>query len=362
MFHDRVGRLGLPSGHRIRHISEGQRSQVGLDAGYRRLFLDYLVHYAREEGKTVLVTSHVVQDMERLVDDVILLRRGTPAHQTALPDFMADSCAYHLPATSAPGPLPVPAAPIHALEREADGALSIFVFAAPEPVSAALPARGIDPAGLTERPMTLEDAFVGNGCRCTCRSALRRWFWRIWGSASAWWWRSSAFRWGFLALSVGAFFPVEFVTSALSTAAPWVLGGIVGYLGAALVLLESDFRYRAVNLAVAGGSAGLCHRTADAMVFLNVDTLTPDPDLTARFTAALRAQGFVFPARLVAGKQTILKPWDAGALSPIPPARCSMCCGSAARSTWRARRSRRISTSATSRWPKPHGTRNWDWC
>ncbi|MBK1637208.1 DUF4857 domain-containing protein [Rhodovulum adriaticum] len=45
---------------------------------------------------------------------------------------------------------------------------------------------------------------------------------------------------------------------------------------------------------------------------LNVDVNRPDPDLTDRFNAALAGAGFAFPARLVAGKQTILKPWDAG--------------------------------------------------
>ncbi len=52
--------------------------------------------------------------------------------------------------------------------------------------------------------------------------------------------------------------------------------------------------------------------TADAMEFLNVDTNTVDTDLTTRFTMALTAAGFAFPAGLVAGKPTILKPLDEG--------------------------------------------------
>ena len=54
--------------------------------------------------------------------------------------------------------------------------------------------------------------------------------------------------------------------------------------------------------------------TPDAMEFLNVDTNTVDPALTARFTGALLAAGFTFPARLVAGRPTILKPFDDGYL------------------------------------------------
>eukprot|EP00975_Prorocentrum_lima_P022832 4806200-Prorocentrum_lima.AAC.1 len=65
-------------------MSNGQRSQValglilaqnpellilddfslGLDPGYRRLFVDYLRDYARSENKTVFLTSHIIQDME----------------------------------------------------------------------------------------------------------------------------------------------------------------------------------------------------------------------------------------------------------------------------------------------------------
>ena len=81
---------------RISRMSCGQRSQValglilaqnpellvlddfslGLDPGYRRLFVDYLRDYARSENKTVFLTSHIIQDMERLVDDCIIMDYG----------------------------------------------------------------------------------------------------------------------------------------------------------------------------------------------------------------------------------------------------------------------------------------------
>lgn len=52
--------------------------------------------------------------------------------------------------------------------------------------------------------------------------------------------------------------------------------------------------------------------TADRIEFLNVDTNAIDETLTARFTTALQAEGFSFPARFAAGKPTILKPFDEG--------------------------------------------------
>lgn len=180
VFYDLVDRLGLHGSHRIRNMSEGQRSQVvlglvmaqdpdllilddytmGLDAGYRRLFLDYLVHYARAGQKTVLVTSHVVQDMERLVDDVIFLRRGGDVFQTSLTAFMTDFQKYRLAAPT-PDDLPNGNGEIHNLEREADGSVSIYAFRDREDIVAALRAHGVDPDKLVGVPMTLEDAFIG---------------------------------------------------------------------------------------------------------------------------------------------------------------------------------------------------------
>jgi len=179
-FWDLVDRLDLPRDHRIRHMSEGQRSQVvlglvmaqdpdllllddytmGLDAGYRRLFLDHLVHHARAGRKTVLVTSHVVQDMERLVDTVIILRRGGRVLQTDLASFMAGFRHWRLPA-GATAETPAVGGVLHNVEREPDGALSLFAFADRPRIEAELRGHGIATDALEDVPMTLEDAFVG---------------------------------------------------------------------------------------------------------------------------------------------------------------------------------------------------------
>lgn len=107
-YHDLVSLLGLQGDHKIAHMSCGQRSQVvlgllfaqepdllilddyslGLDAGYRRLFLEYLEEYVRHHQRTVLLTSHVVQDMEQMVDEMLFLDRGGRAIQSGLKEFM----------------------------------------------------------------------------------------------------------------------------------------------------------------------------------------------------------------------------------------------------------------------------------
>ena len=85
----------LPS-QKLSTMSCGQRSQValgllfaqdpellilddfsmGLDPGYRRLFVEYLREYASAENKTVFLTSHIIQDMEMLIDDCMIMDYG----------------------------------------------------------------------------------------------------------------------------------------------------------------------------------------------------------------------------------------------------------------------------------------------
>ena len=53
-------------------------------------------------------------------------------------------------------------------------------------------------------------------------------------------------------------------------------------------------------------------RMTDRMEFINVDTNTVDEKMTGQFTQALQQAKFLFPAKLVAGKVSILKPFDEG--------------------------------------------------
>ena len=95
-YYELMARLKVAPRQKISRMSCGQRSQValglilaqdpdllvlddfslGLDPGYRRLFVDYLKEYASSEEKTVFLTSHIIQDMERLIDDCIIMDYG----------------------------------------------------------------------------------------------------------------------------------------------------------------------------------------------------------------------------------------------------------------------------------------------
>jgi len=95
-YYELLKRLQVTEKQRISNMSCGQRSQValgllfaqdpdllilddfsmGLDPGYRRLFVQYLKEYASDGDKTIFLTSHIIQDMEMLIDDCIILDYG----------------------------------------------------------------------------------------------------------------------------------------------------------------------------------------------------------------------------------------------------------------------------------------------
>lgn len=95
-YYDLMNMLKVAPRQKISRMSCGQRSQValglilaqdpellilddfslGLDPGYRRLFVEYLRDYTKSENKTVFLTSHIIQDMERLIDDCIIMDYG----------------------------------------------------------------------------------------------------------------------------------------------------------------------------------------------------------------------------------------------------------------------------------------------
>lgn len=97
LYYELLKRLQVTSTQKLSTMSCGQRSQIalgllfaqnpdllilddfsmGLDPGYRRLFVEYLKEYATAEGKTIFLTSHIIQDMEMLIDDCMILDYGS---------------------------------------------------------------------------------------------------------------------------------------------------------------------------------------------------------------------------------------------------------------------------------------------
>lgn len=185
LFYLMVGKLGLPDNQLIRNMSCGQRSQVvlglimaqqpdllilddysiGLDAGYRRLFLDELRDYLDSGRRTVLLTSHVIQDMEQFVDEVIFLERGGHLLQTSLADFKDSFRCFRLPRNGA-GTFPIEQVKgarnsiVKNIEAHT-GFWDLFGFAGKDQVMGVIAEMGWRVDELEEVPMNLEDAFIG---------------------------------------------------------------------------------------------------------------------------------------------------------------------------------------------------------
>lgn len=113
-YYELMNRLKVAPGQRISRMSCGQRSQValglilaqdpellvlddfslGLDPGYRRLFVEYLRDYAKTEKKTIYLTSHIIQDMEHLIDDCIFMDYGKILLQRPVDELLNDVKKY----------------------------------------------------------------------------------------------------------------------------------------------------------------------------------------------------------------------------------------------------------------------------
>lgn len=178
-YYDLVGKLKLPRNHKIKDMSCGQRSQVvlglimaqqpdllilddysmGLDAGYRRLFLDYMAEYLRRRERTVFFTSHVIQDMGRFADEVIFLERGGRMLTISLDRFMDTFHCFRLPRRCG-DPKPEGTGVIKNVEAHAEY-WELFSFGSKEEVENCLASQNLDARGLEQASMSLEDAFIG---------------------------------------------------------------------------------------------------------------------------------------------------------------------------------------------------------
>ncbi|MDR1975368.1 MAG: ABC transporter ATP-binding protein [Campylobacteraceae bacterium] len=181
IYYDLIDRMKVPHSRKLSKLSCGQRSQVtlglilaqipellilddfsmGLDVGYRRLFLEFLRDYVNDCQTTVLLTSHIISELEFFIDEVIVLKDGNIISKSDKTGLLNSFYSYTLPLEEAKH-LKTDDIVLN-IERDKK-TLSIFTFANPPTFKEYLSKQQIPPLTvkkLTPNSMNLEDIFIG---------------------------------------------------------------------------------------------------------------------------------------------------------------------------------------------------------
>ena len=107
LFADMIEYFDLPKKKKIKHLSNGQRAQVslalalapnpellimddptlGLDAAIRRQFLEGMIELIMRQGRTILFSSHILGDVERVADRIVVIDKGVLRANCKLEEF-----------------------------------------------------------------------------------------------------------------------------------------------------------------------------------------------------------------------------------------------------------------------------------
>ena len=129
----------------------------GLDAVIRKEFLESIVSVAADEGRTVLISSHLLQDVERVADRVALMEEGRIGLVEDADTLKARFCELKITfSDKAPTAFDMPG--VLSLHKEPHEWLMVFEKFGPETLAqlqSKLP--GVQ---IVARDMTLEEIFV----------------------------------------------------------------------------------------------------------------------------------------------------------------------------------------------------------
>jgi len=174
-----MSKLQVTENQKISRMSCGQRSQValglllaqdpdllilddysmGLDAGYRRLFIDYLSEYAKADNKTIFITSHIIQDLEELLDDCVIIDYRSVLLTMPIKKFLSEFKLYKCDLIDSTTSIKKDEVikNVEVIKNKA----AFYSFAQISEVDSHLSKLGIKHGTLLQIPMSLEDAFIG---------------------------------------------------------------------------------------------------------------------------------------------------------------------------------------------------------
>lgn len=178
-FWELMSKINVTPTQKIATMSCGQRSQValglilaqdpellilddfsmGLDPGYRRLFIDYLREYAKAENKTIFTTSHIIQDMERLIDDLLIIDFEGVLAQSSVSQFMDNFKRFDFVLET--GAIDLKDASFVVNLEKIKNKVELYTFSPEGAVRKYLEDSKITVSNFEQVKMGLEDAFIG---------------------------------------------------------------------------------------------------------------------------------------------------------------------------------------------------------
>lgn len=176
-FGEMIEYFGLSPKKKIKHLSNGQRAQVslaltlaprpellimddptmGLDAAIRRQFLEGMINLIMQEGRTVLFSSHILGDVERVCDRLLILDRGVLRVDCRLEAFRSAVIKVKVYFSNDPPDALEPPGLLHCRTQEKDCEF-ICIGVNEKEVTAWARAQGADQCQIL--PMSMEDQFI----------------------------------------------------------------------------------------------------------------------------------------------------------------------------------------------------------
>lgn len=111
-----VADFELPLKKRVGSISPGQRQRLaillaigfdpellildepaaGLDPIARGQFLDLMLHLIQDEKRTIIISSHILSDVEKVIDHVLIMKEGELLRDCSFDDLREEFCRVRL--------------------------------------------------------------------------------------------------------------------------------------------------------------------------------------------------------------------------------------------------------------------------
>lgn len=176
LFEELVGLFNLPMNRKVKDLSAGMRAQLnltlamaaepellilddptlGLDTVVRRQFLELAIDVIQRQGRTILFSSHILSDVERIADRIGILVNGRLAADCTLEGLKSGIRKFRL---IFPNQVPERLYLTELIRQHKEGRELVFTAANWNPMKMKM-VQSLHPQEIVEIPMNLEEIFL----------------------------------------------------------------------------------------------------------------------------------------------------------------------------------------------------------